>query len=334
MIPRWHAPKLFSAFVHGTILLDHMARPESSQQITRLQLLALTPAWLGILWIISKAQWFWSNRPDLQFGWIIPLLCLFLFFDRWNARPTGRFKLSAVSAVLALSGFVLLGFYQLVEATFGLVASGLLLLFAGVFSIAAANVHFVFGREGVRFFLFPFLFLLIALPIPSGPYNLIVSTLQSQITNLNVEILALLGIPAQKMGSLIQLPNGVVGVDEACSGIRSLQSTVMATLFIAAIMLDRKSLRIVLFFSGLFFAVLGNVLRSLFLSLTANAKGTEAIDAVHDSAGWSIFVFNAVAVALTAWLLVKFQNWLKRQPAAPTETIQSPAVCSSTQEQG
>src|SRR5688572_26433163 len=123
----------------------------------------------------------------------------------------------------------------------------------------------------------------------------------------------MMGIPAQRAGSLIHLPNGSVGVDEACSGIRSLQSTIMATLFIGYLTLKSRGLQVALFGGGILLALAGNLIRSLYLSLTANAKGVDAIKE-HDAAGWSVFLFTAGGVALLAWLFAKFEKWLERQP--------------------
>src|SRR6185503_11709822 len=105
---------------------------------------------------------------------------------------------------------------------------------------------YVFGWAGVRHYGFAFAFILIALPMPTFIYNPIVSGLQHRIANLNVIILNLAGIAARQSGSLIQLPSGTIGIDEACSGIRSLQSTVMATLFIGYLSLKRRSLQVLL----------------------------------------------------------------------------------------
>jgi len=62
-------------------------------------------------------------------------------------------------------------------------------------------------------------------------------------------------------------------------------------------------------------AFFGNLVRSLYLSLTANAHGIESVEKVHDSAGWSILVFTAVGVAVAAWLFGKLEKWLKAEEA-------------------
>jgi hypothetical protein len=57
-----------------------------------------------------------------------------------------------------------------------------------------------------------------------------------------------------------------------------------------------------------FTAVLGNLLRSLYLSFTANARGVAAVSEVHDAAGWSILVFTAAGVGFIAWVLARVET--------------------------
>jgi exosortase len=183
----------------------------------------------------------------------------------------------------------------------------------GVFAISAANVHFVFGAAGLRYFAFPILFLMIALPPPSVLNNLIIGGLQSKVATLNVEILNSLGVPAHRVGSLIHLSTGIIGIDEACSGIRSLQSTIMATLFIGYVSLKHRGLQVALLAFGVLLAFVGNVIRSLYLCLTASREGMQVAERVHDRAGWSILVFTAVGVILLSWAFSKLEISLGKQ---------------------
>ena len=279
-------------------------------------ILALSPAWLALAWLISKAQWFWSHRPDLSFGWIVLLLSGFLVWDHWEKRPEPIYRLRWPFVLFGITGGALLLLMQAYQAAYGMMPAVLLGLCVGVYAVVAASIHFVFGWKGIRFFAFPILFLAIALPMPSFIQGPVVNGLQHRVAGANVEILNVLGVPAQQVGALIHLPNGTVGVDEACSGIRSLQSTIMATLFIGYLMLKSRVLQAGLLACGVALALAGNLLRSLYLSLTANAKGVEAISAVHDSAGWSIFVFTAAGVGLLAWLFAKAESWARRNAAA------------------
>jgi exosortase len=287
-------------------------------------LLALAPVWLAFAWLISKLQWFWRNKPDLQFGWIVLLLCAFLLWDQWSKRPPPIYRARWPLFLFSLFGCALLFVVQIYHAAFGMMPALVMGLGIAVYFVAAANIHFVFGWKGLRYFAFPLLFLLIAMPMPSFLYSPIINGLQHKVASVNVEVLNILGIPAQRLGSVIQLSNGTVGVDEACSGIRSLQSTVMATLFVGYLTLKSRSLQVALFLCGVGLAILGNLIRSLYLSLTANSKGVQAIDNVHDNAGWSILVFTAVGVVILSWLFAKFEKWAEKQKAS--EAIASEAA--------
>jgi len=143
------------------------------------------------------------------------------------------------------------------------------------------------------------------------------SNLQSNVAAINVELLNLIGIPAGQTGNAIRLPNCVVGIDEACSGIRSLQSAVMATVFIGYLALKSRGLRIALFFTGLAFAIVGNLIRSFFLCCIANSRGVRAIESLHDAAGWLILLFTTFGVAFAAWLLSKLEQRAGKSAAKP-----------------
>ncbi len=294
-------------------------RGESSAAVV-----ALMPTFLAIAWLVSKAQWYWNHRPDMQFGWIVLMLCAFVIWDQWAKRPRPAWRMNPLFVLAGVAGLAVLFVMQLYQAAFGLMPAVMMGLTVGAYAVATANIHYVYGWAGLRFYAFPLLFFLIALPLPSFIYTPLVNGLQQKIASANVEILNLIGIPAQRSGSLIELPNGTVGVNEACSGIRSLQSTVMATLFIGYLTLQRRFLQIALLFCGVFFAIAGNLVRSLYLSLTANSKGVAAVEKVHDSAGWTILLFTAVSVALTAWLF----NLLEKRVALEQAKVQPPGAPS------
>jgi len=271
-------------------------------------LASLAPSGLALAWLVSKAQWYWVHRPELQFGWIVLLLSAFIIWDQWKRLPAPKWRFGWPVLLFAVPGACLLFVVQIYAAAFGIMPALIMGLSFGVFAICAANIFYVFGWSGIRFFAFPLLFLFIALPLPSAIQNPLVGGLQSAVTSVNVELLNLIGIPAEHVGSLIRLPKGTVGIDEACSGIRSLQSTIMATLFIGYLTLKFRSLQFALFASGIVLAFFGNVARSLYLSITANTHGLQAAEKVHDTAGWSILIFTAAGVAALAWTFSKLES--------------------------
>jgi exosortase len=293
---------------------------------TWLALLLLTPSWLVMAWLASKAQWFWNHRPDLQFGWVVLCLSAYLIWESWEAKPPIKPRGTFSIALLSGLGLAMLFLVQLYHAAFGMMAAQVCGLALGAMLLISANLLYVFGPIGWRHFIFGFAFLLIALPMPSAVYQPIVSGLQAKVARINVEILNLLGIPAQRIGSLIQLQNCTVGVDEACSGIRSLQSTLMATLFIGYLSLKSRLLQFILLVGGVLLAIGGNIIRSLFLSYTASAKGIDATKTFHDTAGWSILAFTAAGVIFLSWLLQKLAKGVPQRRTSDIPLIQGKPI--------
>jgi exosortase len=222
---------------------------------------------------------------------------------------------------LALAGLAGLFLVQIYRAALGSseVDAGVLAL--SVMLIVAANLGFVFGWAGVKAFGMSFGFILIALPMPSTIQGIVVGGLQNLVAVVDTNLLNLMGIPATQVGSLIHLSEGTVGIDEACSGIRSLQSTIMATVFIGYLSLRRFTFQALLLVGGVALAFLGNLIRSLYLCLTAHAHGMAAVKEVHDAAGWSILAFTAAGVILISWLF----NRLDQQLLTPAKQDDSRA---------
>ncbi len=294
-------------------------------------LLLLTPSFLAMAWLVTKAQHFWDTRPDLQFGWVVLLLCAYLFWEAWEKHPPIDFRARWWCVLLFIFGGVLLFWVQIYLAALGLNAASLYGMGLGVMAMVAANLGVVFGWRGVRHFAMSFVFLFVALPLPSIIQGRVVNGLQHHVAAIDVNILNLLGIPAEQVGSLVHLSTGTVGIDEACSGIRSLQSTIMATVFIGYLSLRRFSFQVLLLLSGVTLAIVGNLIRSLYLCLTANARGIDAVKEVHDAAGWSILVFTAIGVILISWLFNKMDKTLAavQEPSQVKVQTASPPLAKS-----
>ena len=286
--------------------------PSSAPTTSRLPgasvLLALSPTLLSVAWLVSKLRWIWNSQPEMQFGWIVLMLSAYIVWENWERRPRWVLRPTLLNGAVAVAGLALLGLVQVYQAAFGTNAASLCGHTLGTLLVCASNLHYAFGVPGWRVFGFPLLFLIVAVPMPSAIQGPVTHGLQNFVARVNVEILNLSGIPATLAGSLIHLPNGTVGVDEACSGIRSLQSSIMATLFIGYLALRANVLRVVLFVGGIGIAVLGNLVRSLYLSFTASSKGIASVSGVHDAAGWSILLFTAVGVGTLAWYLARLEK--------------------------
>jgi exosortase/archaeosortase family protein len=184
----------------------------------------------------------------------------------------------------------------------------------------------------VRHFAFPVAFILVALVWPYRIEKGLTQNLMQWVASLTVEIIGWFGIPAFQRGNLIEVATGVVGVDEACSGIRSFQSTLMAGLFLGELYRLKWPRRISLVLIGLILAFGFNVVRTLILTWQASSHGIAAIDKWHDPAGMIIFLISFACLwALAGWLRHRAQKGEDRrskiedrQPAALSPNSQLP----------
>jgi exosortase/archaeosortase family protein len=112
----------------------------------------------------------------------------------------------------------------------------------------------------------------------------------------------------------------VLGVDDACSGIRSFQSSIMAALFLGELYALRWGYRISLVILGLIAAYAFNIIRMLVLSIAVANGGTDALDKLHDPAGFAILIATIGVLWLMCWL---FQQLPGSEQALATAKIQS-----------
>ncbi len=109
-------------------------------------------------------------------------------------------------------------------------------------------------------------------------------------TGFTTELLGWFGIPAMPHGNVIEVATGMVGIDEACSGIRSFQATLMISLFLGEFYRLAVIRRTVLCLAGFALSFLFNLARMSLLVWVAAHKGIAAIASWHDPAGVTILV--------------------------------------------
>ena len=259
--------------------------------------------WFLVLW---ANWWEWSLNPQYSYGTLVPILAILLLTRRWPDRPApatpppvGR----TVAIIFFFAAALLLAALQpigLSNADWRMVPA--LAAVAGV-TMTLCLIYSLGGAPWLKHFAFPVLFFLVAVPWPRPQENAIMSWLMSHNTGLCVEALHWLGYPAEQRGNLIAIPGSLLGVEEACSGIRSLQSNIMVALAVGEFFRLTIPRRILLFLIGLGAALGGNAIRSLTLSVAACQSGSEAVDQIHDGTGLAVLVASSALVLLAGKLL-------------------------------
>jgi exosortase/archaeosortase family protein len=91
-------------------------------------------------------------------------------------------------------------------------------------------------------------------------------------------------------GNVIEVATGEVGIDEACSGIRSFQATLMTSLFLGEFYRLNSARRMILVLGGFAMSFLFNLARMSVLVWVAAHQGIAAIAKWHDPTGVTILL--------------------------------------------
>ncbi|MGH7950562.1 MAG: exosortase/archaeosortase family protein [Limisphaerales bacterium] len=287
---------------------------------------------LAYLWfrLIDNLRFEWMTDPQYGYGLLVPLLCLGLMMRRWPflpKEPTIQHSTSTFILLFAFFAFLYLP-TRLIEAavpewrpiqwSLGVEAIGLTL----------CVVYLAKGRGWLRQLAFPICFFFVAIPWPSLFETPIIQTLTRVSAAIVVDVLGCVGIPALVHGNILEVSTGMVGIDEACSGIRSFQSSLMISLFLGEFYRLSRGYRLLLIPLGFLFSMAFNICRMSLLTMIAAKKGVGAIAKYHDPAGITI----AILCTLTLWALAAWvkNRSLKNQipkPSSPSEvpSSESPA---------
>ena len=301
-----------SAKLEAANLADMTARSDAPRSaVTRflawaqsgpgLTLIALSGFWL-LLFDALRGEW--EINAQYNFGWVVPFLGAALVWRRWSGRPPStppRFAWP-VAAFAGLLAVLALPLRLILEAN----PEWRLAYWVHAFQVVGLSLCLLYqvgGWPWVRHFAFPVCFLLIAVPWPMEFEQGIIQSLMRFVAGATVEFVGWLGIPAMQHGNLVEIGNGMVGIDEACSGVRSLQSGLMIALFLGEQYLFSAARRIGLLLSSIALVVVANMGRTTFLVWAAAERGFHQMEAWHDAAGNVVMWVVLPGLFALAWLL-------------------------------
>ncbi len=267
-------------------------------------LLVLVGIWI---WLFVCLWPQWSMYESYQYGCFVPVLIAALCWRRWVRAPAPEAPRSRVVPVViaCLAALALLPLRMVHEAN-SLWRTLAWPLGVPVLTIGLCWVYLMGGRSWLKHFGFPFGFVLTALPWPGTVENAVTLPLAALDTRAATELLFIFGIPAIQRGTTIELAGGSVGVDEACSGIRSLHSAIMISLFLGELYFLRPRSRVFLFVAGIVVTFLVNIGRTFALSWVSARFGAAGMQQWHDRIGLAeVGAYMAGLLALALWLRPK-----------------------------
>jgi exosortase len=271
----------------------------------------VTALYSPVLWRLVRQ---WYEDPDYSHGFLVPLLSLYLIWQRRDKLAVVERKPSAwgLAIVLFSLGLLFLG---------SLGAELFLTRVSIIITICGLIVYFA-GWRLLKAMSFPLAFLLFAIPIPVLIYNQIVFPLQFVASSFATRVLEILNLfPIMREGNVLIMPGMRLEVVEACSGIRSLMSLMALAAGYGYLAEKSIPVRWFLILAMIPLAIISNGTRVMITALMTNYIGPKAAEGfMHEFSGWVIFVVATILFlalhSLTVYVRKKM-GWMPAEsPAA------------------
>jgi exosortase len=259
--------------------------------------IAAVAAALAVLYarVLAGLAQDWWNESSLSHGMLIPPLAVYVAWLRRGqilAEPAQTdlrgLWMTAIACLLFLAG-KLSAEYFMMRISFVIVLGGLIWTFWGV--------------QRLRALAFPLLLLATMVPLPSLVYNSLSAPLQLLASDLATQLAQALGVSVYRDGNIIQLASTSLGVAEACSGLASLSTLMVASLLLGYLFCNKLITRILLFASAIPLAIAVNILRVSGTALLADYNQEYAMGFYHSFSGWLVFMVGFAFLYLFATLL-------------------------------
>ncbi|MDQ3487452.1 MAG: exosortase/archaeosortase family protein [Acidobacteriota bacterium] len=256
--------------------------------------------------VLSSLMRQWSTDDNYSHGFFVLPLAAYFAWERRDALAVAAGRPSSLGLLVILG--------SLIVYTAGLLGAELFLTRVSMIGVIAGAVLFVWGWDHFRILLFPILFLLLMVPLPSIIFNQMAFPLQLVASQAGEAVITTAGIPVLRDGNVLQLPSQTLEVAEACSGIRSLVSLLMLAIVLGYFTERRTGARILIAIAAVPIAIVANAARVAGTGLAAEWVSPAAAEGFfHTFSGWLMFV-----VAFAGLLLVqRVVSSVRRRNAAP-----------------
>jgi exosortase len=159
------------------------------------------------------------------------------------------------------------------------------------------SIRYLYGSAVVKSLAFPIFYLFFLIPPPLGVLDKLTLPMRYGISEATGNILHWLGYPIQRSGLLLTIDGNDIFMGAPCSGFRSLIT--MLALAAGYVYFKKGDFRkkLILVFSGVPFALLGNLVRVMTLCLVTFYLGKEAAEGFfHYFSGALIFLIMIICL--------------------------------------
>lgn len=225
----------------------------------------------------------WWESPEYSHGYMIPLVALFLLWQKLGDLPARTERGSWWGFVLLAGGLFAFLLGEL-SAIYTIIQYGFLLSLFGI-------VLAFFGVSAMRSVWVVFAYLIFMIPLPNFLYFNLSSQLQLISSEIGVAVIRLFGISVFLEGNVIDLGPMQLQVAEACSGMRYLFPLMSFGFLIAYLYRGPFWQRAVIFLSTVPITIFMNSFRIGLIGVTVDRWGQSMAEGfLHDFEGWVVFM--------------------------------------------
>jgi exosortase len=195
---------------------------------------------------------------------------------------------------------------------------------AGLILAATGLILVRHGVGRLRVALFPLVFPFLALPIPSRLLARVHPTMQEVMTTIATATLSTVGIEVERIGFILRLPSGDLGVAEACAGVQMLTTLPAAAAFVAFLRGFGPTRGAVLVILSFPVVILANAFRVVASALIQETAGPAFIrGAWHEALGVVAVLAGVAGILATATLVGRADHSPPPEPHPETPSPQT-----------
>jgi exosortase D (VPLPA-CTERM-specific) len=250
---------------------------------------------------IRELLYLWGAKEEYSHAYLLPVLTLFLFWQKKNELLALPWRGSWIAVGLTLLGLLVffLGtlstIYAVIHYALAITIAGLLLSYAGL-----RNLRFLWAGLVLLFFTVPF---------PQFLYQALSTKLQLISSELGVAVIRAFGVSVFLEGNVIDLGTYKLQVVEACNGLRYLFPLASFGFLCAYLYRGPFWQKVVIFLSTMPITVFMNSFRIGVIGFTVDRWGQEMAEGfLHDFEGWVIFMACLAVLFLEIAILARIQR--------------------------
>lgn len=254
------------------------------------------------------------SQDDSSYLVIIPLIsAVLLYLERDGIHPQASSDKKLSTIFLSLAAVIVLAtHFGASGKAQSLQLSGWILALVLVWS---AGFAFLFGKSALRAAYFPFLFLLLMVPIPGFFLDRLIFLLQEGSAWITGVLFDIVGVPVLREGLVFHLAKVSIEVAKECSGIRSSMALFIVAVLVAHFRLTNFWNKVFFVAFGLFLMILKNGVRIATLTLLAVYVNPDFLfGRLHHQGG---VVFFVLALLLLLPLLFFLQRTEAKKSLTP-----------------